>query len=225
MVHIFSSKGRHDTPTRGHMGWAIALLALVLLALGLVWIPRAAGESRIKAGRSVELSGQHSDQQFVTGDKVTITANVSDDIFAAGREVTLEGARAQSLVTGAGKLVLRNSEIRDLIAGALDVELLGQIEDDAVIAVYIILAAMALVTSGYATGLWLRDRKPRGAMPSSASGRIGWTVLGLAVLLLTGAVPFVGWALLVLAFLAGLGAMTKSIWERLRAPAHAKGLS
>jgi hypothetical protein len=214
MVHIFSSKGRHDTPTRGHMGWAIALLALVLLALGLVWIPRAAGESRIKAGRSVELSGQHSDQQFVTGDKVTITANVSDDIFAAGREVTLEGARAQSLVTGAGKLVLRNSEIRDLIAGALDVELLGQIEDDAVIAVYIILAAMALVTSGYATGLWLRDRKPRGAMPS-----------GLAVLLLTGAVPFVGWALLVLAFLAGLGAMTKSIWERLRAPAHAKGLS
>lgn len=403
---------QHETRHHDMLPWFLmAALIAILVVLGLTGLPRAAAQSQITAGRSIELMGQHSDQQFVAGDRVLITANISDDVFAAGREVTLEGAHAQSLMVGARKFVLRNSQIRDLFAGGLDVEILGQIEDDAIVGVcpicpwgtgnlligkdarighdarlasgtlevqgtivgnlraaarrivisgsiggkadlkakeiviadgarlggeliarsptkpqisssatitgpvreietkvdipepadfmkamvafsiaaaiaisvgllalgalsqlvlpellqasaeylrkepwaklgfglawallipgaaallifsiigapagivimaaYIVIGALAFVTSGYAVGLWLRNRRsPTAALPSTVS-RIGWTVLGLFALLLVGVVPLVGWALVALAFLAGLGAITSSIWERLRTP-------
>jgi drug/metabolite transporter superfamily protein YnfA len=414
MTHLSS---REHGPARHQWSWpsiVLAALAIILIVLGTTWFPRAASQSQIKTGRTVELTGQHSDQQFVAGDNILITANISDDLFAAGREVTLDGARAHSLVTGARKLILKNSEIHDLLAGGMDVEILGKIEDDAIVGVcpicpigtgnllvgkdarighdarfasgsleiqgdiagnlraaarrmvisgdiggkadlkakeiviadgarlggeliarsptkpqispgatvagpireietkvdipepgdfvkallaisiaaaiafsigilvlgalsqlvlpevlqtsvsylrhepwarigyglalallipataalliatiigapaglvvlaaYIVVAALALITSGYAIGLWLRDRRSAAIATPSTGGRIGWTILGLIVLFLAGVVPFAGWAFVVLAFLGGLGSIARSVWERLKEPSHA----
>jgi hypothetical protein len=127
-------------PTDTYRFWwlsisGFALFLLLMFLLGILWLPKAAGDSRVVTGRSVELTGTHADQQFISGDQVRISAQVADDIFAAGREVTLDGAKAHTLVVGARRLVMRNSTIHDLISGGLDVEIASVIEDDAVIGV------------------------------------------------------------------------------------------
>ncbi len=91
--------------------------------------------AQMEAGRSVEITGQRSNQQFLAGDTVRVAAQVADDVFAMGRQVTVEAARVQSLIAAAGRLVIRDSTMHDLIAGGLDVELHGTVEDDAVVAV------------------------------------------------------------------------------------------
>ncbi len=127
-------------PTSAFRTWwmslaGFAVFLLLMFLLGTLWLPKAASDSRVVTGRSVELTGAHTEQQFISGDQVRISAQVADDIFAAGREVTLDGAKAHSLVVGARRLVMRNSTIHDLISGGLDVEISGTIEDDAVIGV------------------------------------------------------------------------------------------
>ena len=402
-------------PTGTRQPWwlsiaGFALFLFLMFLLGVTWLSRAAGDSRVVTGRSVELTGTHVDQQFISGDQVRISAQVADDIFAAGREVTLDGAKAHSLVVGARRLVMRSSTIHDLISGGLDVEIAGVIEDDAVIgvcpicpwgsghvligkeakighdariasgtleiqgaiagnlrasarrivisgsvggkadlkakeiviasgarlggeviarsptkpqisaeatiigpvreiatkvdipdasqigkglakfaiavalafglgvlvlggllqlalpqflasnvaqlraepwpnlgyglawallvpavaaslfatvigaptafvimAVFVVLSALAMVTAGSSIGTWLRERRPGAGVSPAVGARIGWTMLGLLLLLVVAAVPFVGWILAVLLWLASLGAVTRGIVDRFSA--------
>jgi hypothetical protein len=94
-----------------------ALFLLLMFLLGVLWLPRAAGDSRVVTGRSVELTGTHTDQQFISGDQVRILAQVADDIFAAGREVTLDGAKAHTLVVGARR---RREQVAHALAAPVE---------------------------------------------------------------------------------------------------------
>ncbi len=101
----------------------------------MVSIATAAAAAEVQASRAVEITGTLQQQQFAVGETVKITADVADDIYAFGREVTLDGAKARSLIVATGHLVIRNSTVHELMAGSLDVEINGQVEDDATIAV------------------------------------------------------------------------------------------
>jgi len=83
-------------------------------------------------------------------------------------------------------------------------------------AAVLVLWALAFVTSAYAIGLWVRNRRAAAAPEPHTAGRIGWTLLGIVVLLVAWAVPIVGWIFAVLALLGGLGAIAGGLWRRVR---------
>jgi hypothetical protein len=76
-----------------------------------------------------------------------------------------------------------------------------------------VLLALALVTAAYGLGLWLRSKLTRSdaLLPTSAGARIGWTLLGLLLLLLMQVVPIIGWIAGLIVFLAALGALAGGI--------------
>ncbi|MEO1205495.1 MAG: polymer-forming cytoskeletal protein [Pseudomonadota bacterium] len=84
-----------------------------------------------------------------------------------------------------------------------------------IMAGFLLLCAFALVAVCYAIGLWLRHRKTDPLKPIGMWGRVGWTVLGLAITLLVGLVPIIGSILVFLALLAGVGAVAGNVWQRL----------
>jgi hypothetical protein len=79
-------------------------------------------------------------------------------------------------------------------------------------AAFVVLLTLAFVTAAYAIGLWVRNRRAAGMPEPGTGGRIGWTLLGILVLLVAWAVPFVGWIFAFLALLGGFGAVTASLW-------------
>jgi hypothetical protein len=109
-------------------------IAVMFLALSAFHVAEPAA-AEVAAGREVNVTGEHTKQQFLAGDRVHIGANVADDVFAVGREVTIEGARAHTVVTGGGTIVVKNSTLHDLFAGGHDIAIEGTIEDDAMVAV------------------------------------------------------------------------------------------
>jgi cytoskeletal protein CcmA (bactofilin family) len=82
-------------------------------------------------------------------------------------------------------------------------------------AAFVVLMTLAFITAAYAIGLWVRNRRA-GGPELRAGGRIGWTLLGILILLVAWAVPFVGWIFALLALLGGLGAVTAGLWPRMR---------
>ena len=83
-------------------------------------------------------------------------------------------------------------------------------------AAFVVLLTLAFVTAAYAIGLWVRNRRAAGMTEPRTGGRIGWTLLGILILLIAWAVPFVGWIFAFLALLGGLGAVTAGLWPRVR---------
>lgn len=83
-------------------------------------------------------------------------------------------------------------------------------------AAFVVLLTLAFVTAAYAIGLWVRSRRAAAAPEPGTGGRIGWTLLGILILLIAWAVPFVGWIFAFLALLSGLGAVTAGLrpWAR-----------
>jgi hypothetical protein len=98
----------------------------------------------------------------------------------------------------------------------LFVSLIGLPAAVLLMATLLVLWALAFVTSAYAIGLWVRNRRAAAAPEPRAGGRIGWTLLGIIVLLIAWAVPIVGWIFAVLALLGGLGAVAGGLWRRVR---------
>ncbi len=82
-------------------------------------------------------------------------------------------------------------------------------------AVLVLFGAAALVAAAYAIGLWLRSRKTDMPEQLGFGSRAGWTLLGLAVLVLVGLIPVVGSVLTFIALLAGFGAVAGGFWRRL----------
>jgi cytoskeletal protein CcmA (bactofilin family) len=80
-------------------------------------------------------------------------------------------------------------------------------------ATFVVLMAVASVTAAYAIGLWVRNRRSVAAPEPGIGGRIGWTLLGILVLLVAWAVPIVGWIFALLALLGGLGAVTRGLLQ------------
>lgn len=111
------------------------------------------------------------------------------------------------------------------VAGLLIATFIGAPTGFVVIAAFIVLMALAVVTAGTAIGFWLRDRRAGAEAMPGVGARIGWTVLGLLILLALSAVPFLGWVFGFLAVLGGLGAVTRGIKDRLSTvtgePSHA----
>jgi hypothetical protein len=83
-------------------------------------------------------------------------------------------------------------------------------------ATFVVLLALASVTAAYAIGLWVRNRRAAAAPEPRTPGRIGWTLLGILVLLVAWAVPLIGWIFALLALLGGLGALTAGLWRQAR---------
>jgi choline-glycine betaine transporter len=83
-------------------------------------------------------------------------------------------------------------------------------------AAFVVLLTLAFLTAAYAIGLWVRNRRAAGVPEPRTGGRIGWTLLGVLILLIAWAVPFVGWIFALLALLGGLGAVTAGLWPRVR---------
>jgi hypothetical protein len=87
-------------------------------------------------------------------------------------------------------------------------------------AAFVVLLTLAFVTAAYAIGLWVRSRRTTALPEPRTGGRIGWTLLGILVLLIAWAVPFVGWIFAFLALLGGLGAVAAGLrpWARRAEP-------
>jgi hypothetical protein len=83
-------------------------------------------------------------------------------------------------------------------------------------AAFVVLLTLAFLTAAYAIGLWVRNRRAAGVPEPRTSGRIGWTLLGILILLIAWAVPLVGWIFAFLALLGGLSAVTVGLWPRVR---------
>jgi hypothetical protein len=79
-----------------------------------------------------------------------------------------------------------------------------------------VLFALAVVLAAFVLGLWLRARLTRAEtwLASGMGARIGWTLLGMLLLILLQAVPVVGWIIGFIAFLAALGAIAGALRER-----------
>lgn len=80
---------------------------------------------------------------------------------------------------------------------------------------FIALLGLSLVAAAFGLGLWLRDRRQPAGDPGTAWRRIGWTVVGLVLILIAALIPIIGWVAVLLAVLTGLGAVGTSAWRRL----------
>lgn len=85
-------------------------------------------------------------------------------------------------------------------------------------ATFVVLLALGYLTSAYAIGLWLRNRRAAAASEPGTGGRIGWTIVGILVLFIAWIVPFAGWIFALLALLGGLGAVAGGLWQQVRSP-------
>lgn len=103
------------------------------------------------------------------------------------------------------------------VGALLFVSLIGIPAGVILMAAFVVLLTLAFLTAAYAIGLWVRNRRAAGAPEPRTGGRIGWTLLGILILLIAWAVPFVGWIFAFLALLGGLGAVTAGLWPRVRA--------
>jgi hypothetical protein len=103
------------------------------------------------------------------------------------------------------------------IAALLFASLIGIPAGVILMATFVVLLALASITAAYAIGLWVRNRKAATAPEPGTGGRIGWTLLGILILLVAWAVPFVGWVFALLALVGGLGAVTTGLWQYRRA--------
>jgi cytoskeletal protein CcmA (bactofilin family) len=83
-------------------------------------------------------------------------------------------------------------------------------------AAFVVLLTLAFLTAAYTIGLWVRNRRAATVPEPRTGGRIGWTLLGILILLIAWAVPLVGWIFAFLALLGGLGAITAGLWPRMR---------
>lgn len=99
-----------------------------VVATSLLTIPPALAED--DEHENVELSGSHSDVQFLAGRSVRVTATVSDDVFAAGRNVTLDGADITNAIVAGYAVEQRSGRLNDLIAAGESVTVSGTISDD-----------------------------------------------------------------------------------------------
>jgi len=83
---------------------------------------------------------------------------------------------------------------------------------------FVVLIALAFVAIAYCIGLYLRGLFRRQGVPPGAGSRILWTSLGVFILLILGAIPFIGWAIGMLATIAGLGAVIGQLGPIFRKP-------
>lgn len=83
---------------------------------------------------------------------------------------------------------------------------------------------MALIVSIVVAAAWI-GRRGRlllgGQAEPSRWKRFWWLVLGLIIIALLGAIPFVGWFLVLIAALFGFGAFILRAWRQLRQPTPA----
>jgi len=93
------------------------------------------------------------------------------------------------------------------LAGLLLATVIGIPLAMVIMAIFFVMLTLAFVSVAYCIGLFIRDRIGRsGALPSWA-GRIMWTALGIAILMLVAAVPLIGFVVALLAVVAGLGGL------------------
>lgn len=85
-------------------------------------------------------------------------------------------------------------------------------------ALLFVLFSLAFVLAAYVTGLWLRSKLTRSDpwLPTGTGARIGWTLLGMLLLIVLQAVLFIGWIIGFIVFLAALGAVAGAFRERSR---------
>ena len=82
------------------------------------------------------------------------------------------------------------------------------------LAIYVVALAFALVVAGYWIGQRLRAIGHREGAPERFWQRLWWSAVGLALLALLTAIPFVGGFIGLIALIAGLGAFTLQAWPR-----------
>ena len=105
---------------------------------------------------------------------------------------------------GRGVVVLL---VTPALAGLLLATVIGIPLAMVIMAIFFVVLTLAFVSVAYCIGLFIRDRFGRaGALPSWA-GRIMWTALGIAILMLIAAVPLIGFVVALLAVVAGLGGL------------------
>ena len=103
------------------------------------------------------------------------------------------------------------------VGAVLFASLIGVPAGVILMATFVLVLSLAFVTAAYAIGLWLRNRWAAARAPEPhTGGRIGWTLLGILILLFAWAVPIVGWIFALLALLGGLGAVTAVLWRQVR---------
>lgn len=103
----------------------------VLAGLAAVCLLAAApAHAEDEARENVELSGSHSDVQFLAGRSVRVTATVTDDVFAAGRYVTFDGADIANAIVAGYAVEQRGGTLNDMIAAGESVTVGGMIRDD-----------------------------------------------------------------------------------------------
>ncbi len=80
-----------------------------------------------------------------------------------------------------------------------------------VIAALVILYAMAFVTISYSIGLYVRRLFSKGDAVTGTGATIGWTSIGIILLVIIGVIPILGWAIGILAIICGLGAVLSQL--------------
>jgi hypothetical protein len=83
----------------------------LLVAAALV-IPASVIAAASESDEQKVLSGSHSEQRFIAGEKVRVEAAVDDDIFAAGWEVIFDGASARNMIAAGHALTFSISPAR-----------------------------------------------------------------------------------------------------------------
>jgi cytoskeletal protein CcmA (bactofilin family) len=82
------------------------------------------------------------------------------------------------------------------------------------LALYAVALAFAMVIAGYWTGQRVRAIAHGNGPPRGFWNRLSWTGVGLALIALLSAIPFVGGLIGLLALIAGLGAFVLQAWPR-----------
>lgn len=95
-----------------------------------------------RADEELVLEGPRDDMVFAAARRVAVRAQSVDDLFVAGATVAVDGARADRLALIGETLLFQNFEAKDLVAAGRQLELLGGVVTDDV------LAAGAMVTLG-----------------------------------------------------------------------------
>jgi hypothetical protein len=94
-----------------------------------------------------------------------------------------------------------------------------------VLSLYGATLGLALITAAYWTGTRIRRLARRQVADPAHRRRLLWTAIGVVVLMLVGAVPWIGTLVVFIAVLFGLGAFAQEAWTRLRMPQTASPAS
>ena len=112
---------------------AAVVCAFVTTTVAIVPVSPVSADAKLQ--RQSTLTGDHTKQKFLVGERIDVkNANVADDVFAAGQHLEFEASTAKNIIAAGMTLSMNGVNADELILAAGEIKLSGSVKDDIIAA-------------------------------------------------------------------------------------------